>query len=160
VLAKVPAQQGIRPAGTANTLVQKINTDLRKVVAMPDVIARFQQLGTDSRDLTPAQINTFIRSEEQVAGRARAQALILGARRPALGFSRRLSTAAYDRICSARALQVASALRPSCQRFQTANEFPITAPAGKRARICIFPCFFKFPGAVKCARAARFRLRT
>ena len=33
---------------------------------MPDVIERFQQLGTYSRDLTPAQTNEFMRSEEQL----------------------------------------------------------------------------------------------
>jgi tripartite-type tricarboxylate transporter receptor subunit TctC len=54
------------PAGTPDAIVQKINADLRKVVAMPDVIERFEQLGTYSRDLTPAQTNEFIRSEEQL----------------------------------------------------------------------------------------------
>src|SRR5688572_12118892 len=54
------------PAGTPDGIVQKINADLRKVVAMPDVIERFQQLGTYSRDLTPAQTNEFMRSEEQL----------------------------------------------------------------------------------------------
>lgn len=54
------------PAGTPDAIIQKINTDLRKVVAMPDVIERFEQLGTYSRDLTPAQTNEFVRSEEQL----------------------------------------------------------------------------------------------
>jgi tripartite-type tricarboxylate transporter receptor subunit TctC len=54
------------PAGTPDAIIQKINTDLRKVVAMPDVIERFQQLGTYSRDLTPAQTNDFMRAEEQL----------------------------------------------------------------------------------------------
>jgi tripartite-type tricarboxylate transporter receptor subunit TctC len=54
------------PAGTPDAIVQKVNADLRKVVAMPEVVERFQQLGTYSRDLTPAQTNDFIRSEEQL----------------------------------------------------------------------------------------------
>jgi tripartite-type tricarboxylate transporter receptor subunit TctC len=54
------------PAGTPDAIVQKVNADLRKVVAMPDVIERFQTLGTYTRDLTPAQTAEFIRSEEQL----------------------------------------------------------------------------------------------
>jgi tripartite-type tricarboxylate transporter receptor subunit TctC len=54
------------PAGTPDFIVQKVNADLRKVVAMPDVIERFQALGTYSRDLTPAQTGEFLRSEEQL----------------------------------------------------------------------------------------------
>jgi len=54
------------PAGTPDHVIQKVNADLRKVTAMPDVIARLQQLGTYSRDLTPAQTEEFIRSEEKL----------------------------------------------------------------------------------------------
>jgi tripartite-type tricarboxylate transporter receptor subunit TctC len=54
------------PAGTADGIVQKVNADLRKVVAMPEVIERFQALGTYTRDLTPAQTGEFIRSEERL----------------------------------------------------------------------------------------------
>jgi tripartite-type tricarboxylate transporter receptor subunit TctC len=54
------------PAGTPEHVIQKVNADLRKVTAMPDVIARLHQLGTYSRDLTPAQTEEFIRSEEKL----------------------------------------------------------------------------------------------
>jgi tripartite-type tricarboxylate transporter receptor subunit TctC len=54
------------PAGTPDHVIQKVNADLRKVVAMPDVVTRFHQLGTYSRDLTPAQTEEFIRSEEKL----------------------------------------------------------------------------------------------
>jgi tripartite-type tricarboxylate transporter receptor subunit TctC len=54
------------PAGTPQSIIDKVNADLRKVVAMPDVIERFQTLGTYTRDLTPAQTGEFIRSEEQL----------------------------------------------------------------------------------------------
>ena len=54
------------PAGVPDAIVQKINADLRRVVAMPDVIERFQTLGTYTRDLTPAQTEEFLRSEEKL----------------------------------------------------------------------------------------------
>jgi tripartite-type tricarboxylate transporter receptor subunit TctC len=54
------------PAGTPESIVQKVNADLRKVVAIPEVLERFQTLGTYTRDLTPAQTGEFIRSEERL----------------------------------------------------------------------------------------------
>lgn len=54
------------PAGMPDAIVQRINADLRRVVAMPEVIERFQQLGTYSRDLTPQQTFDFMRAEEQL----------------------------------------------------------------------------------------------
>ncbi len=54
------------PAGTPDAIIQKINADIRLVVAMPDVVPRFHQLGTYARDLTVAQTGEFIRSEEKL----------------------------------------------------------------------------------------------
>jgi tripartite-type tricarboxylate transporter receptor subunit TctC len=54
------------PAGVPKAIIQKINADLRQVVAMPDVIERFQTLGTYTRDLTPEQTEEFLRSEEKL----------------------------------------------------------------------------------------------
>ena len=54
------------PAGTPDAIIQKVNADLRKVTAMPDVIERFQALGTYGRDYTPAQTEEFIRGEEKL----------------------------------------------------------------------------------------------
>ena len=54
------------PAGTPEFIIQKVNEDLRKVVAMPEVIERFHVLGTYTRDLTPEQTGEFIRSEERL----------------------------------------------------------------------------------------------
>ena len=54
------------PSGVPDAIIQKLNTDLRKVVAMPDVIERFHQLGTYSRDYTPTQTGEFMRSEEKL----------------------------------------------------------------------------------------------
>ena len=54
------------PSGVPDAIIQKLNADLRKVVAMPDVIEQFHQLGTYSRDYTPAQTGEFMRSEEKL----------------------------------------------------------------------------------------------
>src|SRR5262249_3501655 len=54
------------PAGIPEHIVEKVNADLRKVVAIPEVVERFQTLGTYTRDLTPAQTGEFIRSEERL----------------------------------------------------------------------------------------------
>jgi tripartite-type tricarboxylate transporter receptor subunit TctC len=54
------------PAGTPDAIVQKLNKDLRAVVAQPDVQERFHVLGTYSRDLTPTQTDEFLRSEEKL----------------------------------------------------------------------------------------------
>jgi tripartite-type tricarboxylate transporter receptor subunit TctC len=54
------------PAGTPEHIVQKVNADLRKVVATPEVVERFHTLGTYARDLTPAQTGEFMRSEERL----------------------------------------------------------------------------------------------
>ena len=54
------------PAGTPESIVQRVNADLRKVVAIPEVVERFETLGTYTRDLAPAQTGEFIRSEERL----------------------------------------------------------------------------------------------
>jgi tripartite-type tricarboxylate transporter receptor subunit TctC len=54
------------PAGVPDNIIQKVNADLRKVVAMKEVQDRFHVLGTYTRDLTPAQTNEFMRSEEKL----------------------------------------------------------------------------------------------
>lgn len=54
------------PAGVPDAIIRKVNADLRKVVAMTDVKARFQTLGTYTRDLTPSQTAEFMRNEEKL----------------------------------------------------------------------------------------------
>jgi tripartite-type tricarboxylate transporter receptor subunit TctC len=54
------------PAGVPEAIISKVNADLRKVVAMADVQARFQTLGTYTRDLTPQQTGEFMRNEEKL----------------------------------------------------------------------------------------------
>jgi tripartite-type tricarboxylate transporter receptor subunit TctC len=54
------------PAGVPDAIIQKLNRDLRTVVAQPELQERFQQLGTYARDLSPAETEAFIRSEEKL----------------------------------------------------------------------------------------------
>jgi tripartite-type tricarboxylate transporter receptor subunit TctC len=54
------------PAGVPDAIIQKLNRDLRTVVAQPDLQERFHQLGTYTRDLSPAETEAFIRSEEKL----------------------------------------------------------------------------------------------
>jgi tripartite-type tricarboxylate transporter receptor subunit TctC len=53
-------------AGVPDAIVQKLNKDLRAVTADKEVIERFQQLGTYSRDLSPEQTDDFIKNEEKL----------------------------------------------------------------------------------------------
>jgi tripartite-type tricarboxylate transporter receptor subunit TctC len=54
------------PAGVPDAIIQKLNRDLRTVTAQPDLQERFRQIGTYSRDLSPAETEAFIRSEEKL----------------------------------------------------------------------------------------------
>jgi tripartite-type tricarboxylate transporter receptor subunit TctC len=54
------------PVGTPDRIIQKVNADLRTVLADPELQKRFQVLGTYTRDLTPEQTGEFMRSEEQL----------------------------------------------------------------------------------------------
>ena len=54
------------PTGTPDAIINKIAADLRQVVSQPDVIARFAELGTYTRDMSPAETEAFMRSEEKL----------------------------------------------------------------------------------------------
>jgi tripartite-type tricarboxylate transporter receptor subunit TctC len=54
------------PTGTPEHIIAKVNADLRKVIAVPEVVERFQTLGTYTRDLSSAQTGEFIASEERL----------------------------------------------------------------------------------------------
>jgi tripartite-type tricarboxylate transporter receptor subunit TctC len=53
------------PAGVPDAIIQKVNADLRKVLATPEVVERFHTLGTYPRDYTPVQTGEFMRAEER-----------------------------------------------------------------------------------------------
>ena len=54
------------PTGVPKAIIQKLNRDLRTVVAQPELKERYQQLGTYTRDLSAAETEAFIRSEEKL----------------------------------------------------------------------------------------------
>ena len=54
------------PAGVPDAIVAKLNRDLRTVAALPDLQERLHQLGTYTRDLSPAETEAFIRNEEKL----------------------------------------------------------------------------------------------
>ena len=53
----------LAPTGLPDDVVRKINTDLRSVLAQPEVRSRFETLATYVRDLSPAETAKFIREE-------------------------------------------------------------------------------------------------
>jgi tripartite-type tricarboxylate transporter receptor subunit TctC len=58
------AAQGIfAPAGTPRDVVQKLNTEVAKIIRMPDVRAKWDQLGAEPVDNTPQQFATWLSSE-------------------------------------------------------------------------------------------------
>ena len=54
------------PMGVPEAIINKVNADMRKILATPEVIERFHTLGTYSRDYTPAQTGEFIQSEQKL----------------------------------------------------------------------------------------------
>ncbi len=56
------------PAGLPNELVERLNRDVGRAVASPDVKKRLADLGNDTMTLTPAEFSRYVRSEiEDVA---------------------------------------------------------------------------------------------
>lgn len=57
------------PAGTPKPIVDKLNADLVKVLAMPDVKEKFAALGVEPVSSTPEQFGAYIRSEAAKYGK-------------------------------------------------------------------------------------------
>jgi tripartite-type tricarboxylate transporter receptor subunit TctC len=53
------------PAGTPTAVIEKLNTALNKVLAMPDVLARFKVDAVDAMPGTPAALAKFIDADYQ-----------------------------------------------------------------------------------------------
>jgi tripartite-type tricarboxylate transporter receptor subunit TctC len=56
----------VAPPHTPSALAMKINSDLRAVLADPEVAERFAELNTTTRDYSPEQLAEFIRSEQRL----------------------------------------------------------------------------------------------
>ena len=58
------AAQGIfAPAGTPAVIVAQLNAEVARIIRLPDVRERFQKLGAEPVDNTPAQFTTWLNSE-------------------------------------------------------------------------------------------------
>lgn len=56
------------PPGTPSAQVARLGSDLRKVLARPDVQEKFAQLGSQTRAMSPQELADFIRNERKLWG--------------------------------------------------------------------------------------------
>ncbi len=56
-------------AGTPQPIVDKINADVRRALADPDVKQKLVNLGNDTIDMSPAEFSKFVRSEMDTYGK-------------------------------------------------------------------------------------------
>ena len=56
-------QAVVGPAGMPPAVVQKLNAEIRRIMAQPDVQAQFAQLGTDASTGTPEDLRTLLAEE-------------------------------------------------------------------------------------------------
>jgi tripartite-type tricarboxylate transporter receptor subunit TctC len=54
------------PAGTPDSIIQKVNADLRAVLAQPELVEKFAAIGTYPQPLSPADTASFIRAEQDL----------------------------------------------------------------------------------------------
>lgn len=52
------------PTGTPDAIVQKVNADLRVVLAQPEVIRKFQGIGTYPHAMSPDETRAFMKAEQ------------------------------------------------------------------------------------------------
>jgi tripartite-type tricarboxylate transporter receptor subunit TctC len=53
----------VAPQGTPPDIVQKINSDLRSVLTLPDIVKKLQDLGNYTRPLSPQELAEFVSKE-------------------------------------------------------------------------------------------------
>jgi tripartite-type tricarboxylate transporter receptor subunit TctC len=53
----------LAPAGTPRDIIQRLNAEWIKIVAMPDTIEKMKSAGTDPISTTPEQFAEFIKTE-------------------------------------------------------------------------------------------------
>lgn len=64
------AAQGIfAPAGTSREIITKLNAEITRIIRLPDVRARWTQLGAEPIDNTPQQFATWLTSESSKWGK-------------------------------------------------------------------------------------------
>jgi tripartite-type tricarboxylate transporter receptor subunit TctC len=58
----------VAPRGTPSDIVGRINDDLRAALARPELVTKFEELGTVTRSMSPKELAAFVRSERAVWG--------------------------------------------------------------------------------------------
>ena len=53
------------PPGTPEPIARKVSADLRTVLTRPEAVARLTELGTYLEPMSPAELVSFIRSQQQ-----------------------------------------------------------------------------------------------
>ena len=56
----------VAPKGTPADIVQKINADLRAVLARPEIVRKIEELGNYTRPMTPKELAEFVREEREI----------------------------------------------------------------------------------------------
>ena len=51
------------PVGTPPEIVNRVNTELVRIMAMPDMVAKFAALGTDAQTSSPQELSRLVASE-------------------------------------------------------------------------------------------------
>jgi tripartite-type tricarboxylate transporter receptor subunit TctC len=57
------------PARTPNAVVQKLSAEIARVLALPEVRARYAALGVEPKSSTPADFEAFVRDDFERIGR-------------------------------------------------------------------------------------------
>lgn len=58
----------VAPQGTPQALARKINDDLRKALARPELTKKLEEMGNYSRPMNPRELADFVRDERQLWG--------------------------------------------------------------------------------------------
>jgi tripartite-type tricarboxylate transporter receptor subunit TctC len=53
----------VAPAGTPREVIQRINAEMNRAIALPDVKQRFADLGMTAEERVPGTLDTYIKSE-------------------------------------------------------------------------------------------------
>lgn len=51
------------PAGVPKAVVAKLNADINRILRLPEIRARLEELGTQMEPLTPAQFTALVRND-------------------------------------------------------------------------------------------------